>query len=293
MDELFDYWRAEYHSGPRCDGDHGARQTTDGNHSMLTVISPAKTLDFETAPTTRRATQPEFIEQASALVDDARGLSPEDIAGLMGVSETIAALNHRRFMNFSTPFSLDNAKQAVLAFKGDVYTGLEAETLDSAQLRFAQKHLRILSGLYGMLRPLDLMQPYRLEMGLRFDNSGGSNLYQFWGDRITDSLNRDIGKSGSRVLVNLASNEYFKSVRAGALDADIITPVFKDLRGGKYKVISFFAKKARGQMARFIIEKSLNEPAGLKRFRTDGYRYNKAESTAREWVFTRDEAPAS
>ena len=260
---------------------------------MLTVISPAKTLDFDTAPTTRRASQPEFIEQASALVDDARRLSPEDIAGLMGVSAGIAELNHRRFMNFSTPFSLDNAKQAVLAFKGDVYTGLEAETLDSAQLRFAQKHLRILSGLYGMLRPLDLMQPYRLEMGLGFDNSVGSNLYQFWGNRITDSLNRDIGKSGSRVLVNLASNEYFKSVQAGALDADIITPVFKDLRGGKYKVISFFAKKARGQMARFIIDRSLNDPAGLKRFRSGGHRYNKAESTAREWVFTRDEAPAS
>ncbi len=260
---------------------------------MLTVISPAKTLDFETAPTTRRATQPEFLEQAAELVDDARGLSPDDIAGLMGVSETIAQLNHRRFMNFSTPFNLDNAKQAVLAFKGDVYTGLEAETLDGAQLRFAQKHLRILSGLYGMLRPLDLMQPYRLEMGLKFDNRGGSNLYQFWGDRITESLNRDIGKSGSKVLVNLASNEYFKSVQAKALDADIITPVFKDLRGGKYKMISFFAKKARGQMARFIVEKSLNEPAGLKRFRTDGYRYNKAESTAREWVFTRDQAPTA
>jgi cytoplasmic iron level regulating protein YaaA (DUF328/UPF0246 family) len=259
---------------------------------MLTVISPAKTLDFDTAPTTRRATQPEFIEQAAALVDDARALSPEDIAGLMGVSDNIAQLNHSRFMNFATPFSLDNAKQALLAFKGDVYTGLDAETLGDAQLRFAQKHLRILSGLYGMLRPLDLMQPYRLEMGLKFDNRGGSNLYQFWGDRITDSLNRDIRKSGSKVLVNLASNEYFKSVQAGALEADIITPVFKDLRGGKYKMISFFAKKARGQMARFVIEKSLNDPAGLKRFRTDGYRYNKAESTAREWVFTRDEAPA-
>ena len=260
---------------------------------MLTVISPAKTLDFETAPTTRRATQPEFIEQASALVDDARALSPEDIAGLMGVSDNIAQLNHSRFMNFATPFSLDNAKQALLAFKGDVYTGLDAETLDSAQLRFAQKHLRILSGLYGMLRPLDLMQPYRLEMGLKFANRGGSNLYQFWGDRITDSLNRDIRKSGSRVLLNLASNEYFKSVQARALEADIITPVFKDRRGGKYMMISFFAKKARGQMARFVIEKSLNEPAGLKRFRTDGYRYNEAESTAREWVFTRDQAPES
>jgi len=260
---------------------------------MLTVISPAKTLDFDTAPTTRRATQPEFLEQASALVDDARSLSPEDISGLMGVSDSIAQLNHSRFMNFHTPFDLDNAKQAVLAFKGDVYTGLEADTLANDELRFAQKHLRILSGLYGMLRPLDLMQPYRLEMGLKFENRGGKNLYQFWGAQISDSLNRDIAKSGSKVLVNLASNEYFRSVQAGSLDADIITPVFKDLRGGQYKMISFFAKKARGQMARYIIEKSLNDPAGLKRYRRGGYRYNKSESTAREWVFTRDEAPTA
>ncbi|NQY04446.1 MAG: peroxide stress protein YaaA [Halieaceae bacterium] len=259
---------------------------------MLTLISPAKTLDFETAPTTRRATQPEFIEQAASLVDDARKMAPQDIALLMGVSDAIADLNHHRFMNWSAPFSLDNAKQAVLAFKGDVYTGLEAETLSADELRFAQKHLRILSGLYGLLRPLDLMQPYRLEMGLKFANNGGDNLYQFWGEQLTDAVNRDLAKSETKVLVNLASNEYYKSIKPKALDADIITPVFKDLRGGKYKVISFFAKKARGQMARYIIEKGLNDPAGIKRFRKDGYRYNKDESTAREWVFTRDNPSA-
>ena len=259
---------------------------------MLTLISPAKTLDFETAPTTRRATQPEFIEQAASLVDDARKMAPQDIALLMGVSDAIADLNHHRFMNWSAPFSLDNAKQAVLAFKGDVYTGLEAETLSADELRFAQKHLRILSGLYGLLRPLDLMQPYRLEMGLKFANNGGDNLYQFWGEQLTDAVNRDLAKSETKVLVNLASNEYYKSIKPKALDADIITPVFKDLRGGKYKVISFFAKKARGQMARYIIEKGLNDPAGIKRFRKDGYRYNKDESAAREWVFTRDNPPA-
>ena len=259
---------------------------------MLTLISPAKTLDFETAPTTRRATQPEFIEQAASLVDDARKMAPQDIVSLMGVSDAIADLNHHRFMNWSAPFSLDNAKQAVLAFKGDVYTGLEAETLSADELRFAQKHLRILSGLYGLLRPLDLMQPYRLEMGLKFANNGGDNLYQFWGEQLTDAVNRDLAKSETKVLVNLASNEYYKSIKPKALDADIITPVFKDLRGGKYKVISFFAKKARGQMARYIIEKGLNDPAGIKRFRKDGYRYNKDESTAREWVFTRDNPPA-
>ncbi len=260
---------------------------------MLTVISPAKTLDFDTPPTTRKTTQPLFLKRASELVADAREMSPDDIRGLMGVSENIAELNHARFMNWSVPFSLDNAKQSVLAFKGDVYTGLEAETLSAAQLAFAQKHLGILSGLYGLLRPLDLMQPYRLEMGLKFANRGGKNLYDFWGDDISQAVNKQLKKSGSSVLVNLASNEYFKSVKANQLEGEIITPVFKDLKNGKYKIISFYAKKARGQMARFIIEKGLNEPEGMKKFRTDGYRFNKAESTARDWVFTRDEAPSA
>ncbi|MAT92501.1 MAG: peroxide stress protein YaaA [Halioglobus sp.] len=259
---------------------------------MLTVISPAKTLDFDSRPTTRRATQPQFLERSAALVDDARALSPADIRSLMGVSENIAELNHQRFMNWGTPFSLDNAKQAILAFKGDVYTGLEAETLNAKQLGFAQQHLRILSGLYGLLRPLDLMQPYRLEMGLKFANSGGKNLYEFWGDDLTAAIDAQLGKSGSRVLVNLASNEYFRSLKARSLDADIVTPVFRDLKNGKYRVISFFAKKARGQMARYIIDNELNDPDGLKKFRRDGYRYNRAESTARELVFTRDQPPA-
>ncbi len=257
---------------------------------MLTVISPAKTLDFETPPTTRKKTQPEFLDRSEALVNDARKLSPADLRQLMGVSENIAELNHQRFMNWGTPFTLDNAKQAVLAFKGDVYTGLEAETLTVQQLGFAQKHLRILSGLYGLLRPLDLMQAYRLEMGVKFANRGGKDLYEFWGDNINLALNSQLKKSGSQVLLNLASQEYFRSVKASALDADVVTPVFKDRKGDKYKVISFFAKKARGQMARYIIEKELNDPAALKRYRVGGYRYNKAESSAREMVFTRDEA---
>jgi cytoplasmic iron level regulating protein YaaA (DUF328/UPF0246 family) len=257
---------------------------------MLTVISPAKTLDFESPATTRKSTQPLFLERSAALVDDARNMSPDDIRELMGVSEKIAELNHQRFMNWGTPFTLDNAKQSVLAFKGDVYTGLEAETLSTAQLNFAQKHLCILSGLYGMLRPLDLMQPYRLEMGLKFANSGGKNLYEFWGEDITAAISAQLKKSGSKVLVNLASNEYFKAIHPGALDAEVITPVFKDYKNGKYKIISFFAKKARGQMARFIIEDGLNEPAQLKKFKTGGYRYSKAESSAREMVFLRDEA---
>ncbi|MEM9254423.1 MAG: peroxide stress protein YaaA [Pseudomonadota bacterium] len=258
---------------------------------MLTVISPAKTLDFDTPPVTKKTTQPEFLARSKSLVNDARKLSPDEIGKLMGVSESIAELNHARFMNWGTPFTLKNAKQSLLAFKGDVYTGLEADTLSTTELNYAQKHLRILSGLYGLLRPLDLMQPYRLEMGLKFKNSGGNNLYEFWGDDICDALNAQFKASGSRVLVNLASNEYFKSVKPRQLDAEVITPVFKDLRGGKYRVISFFAKKARGQMARFIIDRRLNEPDELKKFRKDGYRYNKSESTARKLVFTRDKPP--
>jgi cytoplasmic iron level regulating protein YaaA (DUF328/UPF0246 family) len=257
---------------------------------MLSVISPAKTLDFDSPPATRKTTQPRLLERSAQLVADARELSPEDIRELMGVSEPLAELNHRRFMNWAVPFSLDNARQALFAFRGDVYTGLDADSLDSTQIAFAQQHLRILSGLYGVLRPLDLMQPYRLEMGLKFANSGGNNLYEFWGESIAGELKRDLRKSGSPILVNLASNEYFKAVQPRVLDAQIITPVFKDLRDGKYRIISFFAKKARGQMARFIIEKQINDPVDLKKFSAGGYRYNRAESTARELVFTRDAA---
>ncbi|GAB3324641.1 YaaA family protein [Haliea atlantica] len=259
---------------------------------MLTVLSPAKTLDFDHPAPTRRSTQPRFLEQSAALVEDARELRPEDIRELMGVSEKIAELNFRRFHNWATPFDRDNAKQALFAFRGDVYTGLDADSLEAEEIAFAQQHLRILSGLYGLLRPLDLMQPYRLEMGLKFVNRGGRNLYAFWGDSLTRSLNSELGRSGSRVLVNLASNEYFRALQPGDLDAELVTPVFKDLKNGKYKVISFYAKKARGQMARYILRERLNEPAGLREFAVDGYRYNPELSTAREPVFTRDQPPA-
>jgi len=260
---------------------------------VLTVISPAKTLDYETPATTRQATQPAFLSRASELVEDARRLTPSDIQSLMGVSESIANLNHERFMNWHPEFTPQNAKQALLAFKGDVYTGLEAETLDAKGLKFAQKHLRILSGLYGLLRPLDLMQPYRLEMGLRFNNRVGKNLYEFWGNDISDAVQADLKKSGSPLLINLASNEYFKSVNAKTLDVEIITPVFKDLKQGKYKMISFFAKKARGLMARFIIDHQLNDPEGLKEFDAEGYYFSKTLSTASELVFLRDKPPGA
>ena len=258
---------------------------------MLTVLSPAKTLDYETPPKTKKVTQPLFLDRAGQLVEDARLLSPQEIQSLMGVSENIANLNHQRFMNWHPEFSLDNAKQAVLAFKGDVYTGLDAETLDAKALTFAQKHLRILSGLYGVLRPLDLMQPYRLEMGLRFNNSGGKNLYEFWGETITFAINDALEKSGSQVLINLASNEYFKSVKPKQIEGEVITPQFKDLKNGQYKMISFFAKKARGVMARYIVTQGINEPEALKDFAEEGYYFCPEQSKAREWVFLRDTPP--
>jgi len=258
---------------------------------VLTVLSPAKTLDYETPPKTRKATQPQFLQHAAELVEDARRLSPEDIQNLMGVSENIAMLNHERFLNWHPDFTAVNAKQAVLAFKGDVYTGLQADTLDSKALTFAQKHLRILSGLYGLLRPLDLMQPYRLEMGLKFANRGGKNLYEFWGEDITEAVATALVKSGSPVLVNLASNEYFKSIKPKLLEADVITPVFKDLKNGQYKMISFFAKKARGVMARYIVEQQLNDPEAIKSFTGGGYYFSPEDSTDHQWVFLRDNPP--
>ena len=259
---------------------------------MLTVLSPAKTLDYETAPITQSATLPRFMDQSALLVEDARGLDPDAIRALMGVSEQIAHLNHERFMNWQSESNSDNAKQAVLAFTGDVYTGLQAETLSDDDLDFAQTRLRILSGLYGLLRPLDLMQPYRLEMGLKFANQRGKNLYEFWGEQLTDTLNADLVSAKTDVLINLASNEYFKAVTPKLLNADIITPQFKDLKNGQYKMISFFAKKARGVMARYIIDNRITEAEALKSFSEAGYYYSDAQSQGDQWVFLRDEVPA-
>ena len=258
---------------------------------MLTVLSPAKTLDYESPSITDQASTPQFMDQSALLVDDARTLAPDDIRSLMGVSEAIASLNHERFMNWAPESTTANAKQAILAFKGDVYTGLEAETMSTNDLEFAQAHLRILSGLYGLLRPLDLMQPYRLEMGLKFSNQRGKNLYEFWGERITDAINADLVSAGTETLVNLASNEYFKAVKTKSLNADIITPQFKDLKNGQYKMISFFAKKARGVMARYIIDNQLTDPDQLKSFTGSGYYFSAEQSSGNNLVFLRDSAP--
>ena len=258
---------------------------------MLTVLSPAKTLDYESPSITDQTSTPQFMDQSALLVDDARTLAPDDIRSLMGVSEAIASLNHERFMNWAPESTTANAKQAILAFKGDVYTGLEADTMSADDLVFAQAHLRILSGLYGLLRPLDLMQPYRLEMGLKFANQRGKNLYEFWGERITDAINTDLASAGTETLVNLASNEYFKAVKTKSLNADIITPQFKDLKNGQYKMISFFAKKARGVMARYIIDNQLTDPEQLKAFTGSGYYFSAEQSLGNNLVFLRDSAP--
>jgi cytoplasmic iron level regulating protein YaaA (DUF328/UPF0246 family) len=256
---------------------------------MLIVVSPAKTLDYESPLPTTRFTQPELTSHSAELIKVCRTLTPQDIADLMKVSDKIAGLNVARFEQWTETFTPDNSRPAIFAFKGDVYTGLEAETLSEADLDYAQTHLRMLSGLYGLLKPLDLMQPYRLEMGTKLGNERGSNLYQFWGNIITDKLNEAIKAQEDNVLINLASNEYFKAVKPKALDAQVITPVFKDCKNGQYKVISFFAKKARGMMARYIIENRIESVKQLESFDTAGYYYCAAESTATELVFKREE----
>ena len=261
---------------------------------MLMVISPAKTLDFDTAPTTQVHTMPVFMDEAQVLIDQLRKLSPPQVSELMGISDKLGQLNYGRYEDWSRPFTASNAKQAVLAFKGDVYTGLDAEHFTEKQLQWAQDHLRMLSGLYGLLRPLDLMQAYRLEMGTKFANTAGKNLYEFWGTKITDALNADLSAdlnaNRNPVLLNLASNEYFKSVQLKQLNAEVITPVFKDWKGGKYKIISFYAKKARGLMSAYVIKNRIKNVEKIKQFDVGGYQYNEAMSNAKEWVFTREEA---
>ena len=258
---------------------------------MLFVVSPAKNLNYESpAPTpAAKSTQPRLLDDAERLVQRARALSPQQLASLMKISDKLASLNAVRFNEWQQPFTNDNAKPAVFAFNGDVYGGLDAETLSADDIDYAQQHMRILSGLYGVLRPLDLMQPYRLEMGTKLDNERGSDLYKFWGGRIAEQLNEDMDAAGTTQLVNLASNEYFKAVDIKALQGDIITPIFKDTKQGQLKVISFYAKKARGLMARYIVQNQVQSVAQLKGFDLAGYKYEDALSSTKELVFTRAE----
>lgn len=254
---------------------------------MLMVVSPAKTLDFESEWSLPGSTKPRLLKQSAQLIQQLRDLSPQDISALMKISDKLGLLNFDRFQAWDTPFTVKNARPAVQAFKGDVYTGLEAETFSPEDMDFAQAHLRILSGLYGLLRPKDLMQAYRLEMGTKFANSGGKDLYQFWGGQITDLLNKDL--ADNQVLINLASNEYFRAVQPRDLKVPVITPVFKDRKNGQYKIISFFAKKARGLMAAWVIRQRLDLPEALKDFDVDGYSYVASASDASTLVFHRDE----
>ncbi|WP_312103525.1 peroxide stress protein YaaA [Acinetobacter venetianus] len=260
---------------------------------MLALISPAKTLDYETALPTDTYTQPRLLEQSQQLIDVCRKLSATEIASLMSVSEKIANLNVDRFRDWNADFDFSNARQALFAFKGDVYTGLDAYHLKDQDIDFAQQHLRMLSGLYGLLRPLDLMMPYRLEMGTKLKNARGHNLYEFWGNMITDQINQDLAEIDAKVLVNLASDEYYKSVNENKIQAEIIKPVFLDQKNGKYKVISFYAKKARGLMARYLIENQLNQAEQLKAFDSEGYYFDAESSSNKELVFKRDEQHAS
>lgn len=256
---------------------------------MLLVVSPAKKLDFESPVATNKYTQPDLLKESQLLIDECVKLSPSDIASLMKLSDKLAGLNAARFGEWATPFTPENARQAVLSFNGDVYSGLDAQSFSDEDFEFAQQHFRILSGLYGLLKPLDLMQAYRLEMGCKLSNERGENLYHFWGDIITNALNEVLSEQDDDVLINLASTEYFKSVKKKSLKATIITPAFKDWKNDQYKMISFYAKKARGMMARYIIQNKITNIEEIKKFDLGGYQYNEDFSKGNDWVFTRKE----
>ena len=257
---------------------------------MLITISPAKNLDYETPVPTKKATKPAMLADSEILAAQMKTMAPHEISKLMGISDKLGTLNYDRYQAWENPMPKEQTRQAILAFKGDVYVGLNAYEFTGDDFEFAQQHLRILSGLYGLLKPLDNMLPYRLEMGTKLKNERGNDLYSFWGESITKQLNKQLKSIGSETLINLASNEYFKSVKTASLNAEIVTPVFKDYKNGQYKVISFFAKKARGLMSAYIIKNKLNNPDQIKDFDWQGYTYNKSMSEGSELVFTRKES---
>ncbi|MBL4561556.1 MAG: peroxide stress protein YaaA [Labilibaculum sp.] len=255
---------------------------------MLIVISPAKTLDFETPGHSTIYSEAEFLKESNLLIKELRKLKVDEIADFMGISPKLALLNFERFFQWQLPFTNENAKQALLAFKGDVFTGIDAASFSDEDFKRSQTDLRILSGLYGVLNPMDLIQAYRLEMGKKLKTRKGDNLYQFWDGKITNSINQSLNENNHKELINLASNEYFKSINKKKVKAEIVTPTFKDLKNGEYKMISFYAKKARGLMTRFIIQNKITDPNDLKAFDLNGYMYNPALSKELEPVFTRD-----
>lgn len=254
---------------------------------MLILLSPAKSLDYDTAPTTDRHTLPQFTAESAALIEVLRPYTPAQLSSLMDLSDALATLNVARYAAWSPRFSAHNSKQAVLAFNGDVYEGLDAASLKPKDLDWAQEHVAILSGLYGILRPLDWMQPYRLEMGTKLANPRGKDLYAWWGDRLAEHLNQRLAEQGDDVVINLASQEYFKSVKRKALNARVIECVFEDWKAGQWKVISFHAKRARGLMARHAILKQAKTPKALLGFNAEGYAHEPDASTAERLVFRR------
>lgn len=262
---------------------------------MLIVVSPAKTLDY-TSPFPPlqglRTTRPRLLDDSAVLIKGLKRLSPTDISALMGVSDKIAALNTARFAEWQQDTNREVARPAVFAFRGDVYTGLDIDSFDGPALAAAQQRLRILSGLYGLLRPLDMMRPYRLEMGTRYATKQGKDLYAFWDDRVTKLLKQDMKAADTEILVNLASNEYFRAVKPAVLDARIITPVFEDEKKGQYKVISFYAKKARGLMAAWILREQVKSPEALRDFNVAGYRFHSTGKQDDTLIFRRREADA-
>ncbi len=254
---------------------------------MLFLLSPAKSLDYDTPPQISAHTQPLFTRQSAALIKVLKAKSPQDISRLMKLSDALSGLNVARYQAWSKKFTVKNSKQSVLAFNGDVYEGLAAKTLSPEQLDWAQEHLCILSGLYGVLRPLDLMQPYRLEMGTALGTDKGSNLYHFWGSQISDYLNERAAATTTPVIVNLASEEYFKAVDLKALKARVVNCVFEDYNSGKFKIISFHAKRARGLMVRYAIEKKVSTVKKLEGFNAEGYAFAASESKPERLVFRR------
>ncbi len=260
---------------------------------MLILISPAKTLDFETPAKHNRFSQPAFLSDTETLVEQLKTLSAAEISSLMKISSKLGELNAERYQTWQPTFDDNNAKQALLAFRGDVYQGLNADSFDRADFDFAQEHLRILSGLYGVLRPLDLIQPYRLEMGTKLahaklQNLSANTLYDFWQDKLAHAINQQLDRLDNRIIVNLASNEYFKALKPKLLTGEIVTPVFKDWKNGKYKIISFYAKKARGMMSAYIIKNRIKKTEDIKGFNEAGYGFNNELSDDNNLVFTRD-----
>ena len=261
---------------------------------MLILLSPAKTLDFETPAIGDRFSQPTFLSDTEILVEQLQQLSAPEISSLMKVSDKLGELNAARYQTWQSNFDTTNAKQALLAFKGDVYQGMRVDNFKEEDFDFAVEHLRILSGLYGLLRPFDLIQPYRLEMGTKLAHAklqelSVNTLYEFWGDKLTQAVNRQLEKLNSKIIINLASNEYFKAVNTQLLEGEIITPAFKDWNNGKYKIISFYAKKARGMMASYIIKNKIQDPKDLTNFAEAGYKFNSKLSNDKNLVFTRHE----